>query len=98
MVVFKQSATCSISAHILGNVEALFPDELGVTMGIANVIEDRSLSDRIAVQTGICHESPQPVALRNTQPVWHVSFGSTDTSMDSDACLSTRRLLRPAEG
>ena len=78
VLVFKHSATCGISSHVLGDVDAFLSEDPAVPMGIVDVIEDRMLSDRIALQTGIRHESPQLIAFRHKKPVWHASHWSID--------------------
>jgi bacillithiol system protein YtxJ len=37
------------------------------------VQESRSLSDLVARETGIRHESPQVILFRNGEPVWNTS-------------------------
>jgi len=68
VVVFKHSAACGVSARAYERVA-----ELAVPIMLVVVQSARALSNAIAVQTGIEHESPQAIVFRNGKPVW---FGS----------------------
>jgi bacillithiol system protein YtxJ len=72
VVLFKHSTTCPISAAAHRQMTQL---STGVAGQISLVIvqRDRELSRRVAEQTGIQHESPQAIILRNGQAVWSAS-------------------------
>lgn len=68
VVVFKHSATCSISADVYREV-AQYLGEIALFV----VQTARPLSNEIATRTGLRHESPQAIILRNGKAVWHAA-------------------------
>ena len=78
ILIFKHSTTCGISSHVLAAVNEFLSKNREVPFGIVHVVEDRRLSDAIADHTGIRHESPQMIAIRNKRPIWHTSHWSID--------------------
>lgn len=68
VVLFKHSATCGISAGVY--------DEVSNYDGEVNMVvvqNARDVSDKITGKTGIRHESPQAIVIRNASPVYHAS-------------------------
>ncbi|HKR01410.1 MAG TPA: bacillithiol system redox-active protein YtxJ [Pyrinomonadaceae bacterium] len=68
VVLFKHSSTCPISSaafeqmsHFAGDVSLLV------------VQKARDVSKEVEARTGIRHESPQTIVLRNGQAVWNAS-------------------------
>jgi bacillithiol system protein YtxJ len=68
VAVFKHSTTCPVSAGAYREM-ARFPGEIA----LLEVQNARDLSREVGVRTGIEHESPQVIILRNGKAVWHVS-------------------------
>jgi bacillithiol system protein YtxJ len=68
VVIFKHSTTCSVSARAYEEMAGL-----GGQVALIEVQSARELSREIATSTGIEHESPQVIILRNGEPVWHAS-------------------------
>lgn len=68
VVVFKHSLTCPLSAAAYEQLA-----ELGVEVALVEVQTSRELSREIERKTGITHESPQVILLRNGQVVWTAS-------------------------
>ena len=66
--LFKHSLTCPISAGVYQEVSGVSGDVHLVVMQTA-----RDVSDLIAKKTGIRHESPQAIVLKNEKPVYHAS-------------------------
>jgi bacillithiol system protein YtxJ len=68
VVLFKHSTTCPISS-------AAYEQMSKVTSDVALVVVQRArdISNEIASRTGIRHESPQAIVLRNGQAVWSAS-------------------------
>jgi bacillithiol system protein YtxJ len=68
VVLFKHSTTCPISS-------AAYEQMSKVTRDVALVVVQRAreVSKEIASRTGIQHESPQAIVLRNGQAVWSAS-------------------------
>ena len=72
VVLFKHSTTCPISARAHGQMARLSNGVAG-QVSLVIVQRARELSRRVAEQTGIQHESPQAIILRNGQAVWSAS-------------------------
>jgi bacillithiol system protein YtxJ len=68
VVLFKHSVTCSVSADAYEDMANYAgPIELVVVQSA------RAVADEIEARTGIRHESPQVIILRNGKPVWNAS-------------------------
>ncbi len=69
--VFKHSTQCPISAAKwqIFQDQAQQPGEFWCVL----VIQDRSVSLRLAQVSGIQHESPQVILFRHGQAIWHAS-------------------------
>lgn len=77
-IVFKHSTQCSVSSRAHREVEKFLEGQPGRRIHKVRVIESRSVSDYIEKATGVRHESPQVLVLRNGEVVWHDShFGVT---------------------
>jgi bacillithiol system protein YtxJ len=74
-LVFKHSSTCPISAaareRFVSWAESLPPDHLSIYQVL--VIEHRPLSQAIAADLGVAHQSPQAILLDHGRAVWHAS-------------------------
>ena len=68
VVIFKHSTTCPISAGAYREMKT-FPGEVE----LVEVQSAREVSKEIGTRTGIEHESPQVIVLRNGKAVWHAS-------------------------
>jgi bacillithiol system protein YtxJ len=68
VVVFKHSTTCPISAAAYDEMSRFEGD-----VALVEVQSARSLSNEIEQRTGIGHESPQVLVLRNGKVVWDAS-------------------------
>ena len=68
VVIFKHSTTCPVSAGAYEEMAALKDD-----VALVEVQTARDLSQEIASSTGVKHETPQVIILRNGKPVWHSS-------------------------
>jgi bacillithiol system protein YtxJ len=68
VVLFKHSVTCPISAAVYREVAALEAD-----VNLVVVQTARGVSNEIAQRTGIRHESPQAIVLKDGKPVYHAS-------------------------
>ncbi|MGZ8559064.1 MAG: bacillithiol system redox-active protein YtxJ [Chitinophagaceae bacterium] len=71
-VIFKHSTRCSVSSMIKNRLEkAQAPDELN--FHFLDLIAHRSLSDKIAVEFLVEHESPQVLLIKNGECVYDES-------------------------
>ena len=65
VVIFKHSTTCSVSAGAYHEMSQFKGD-----VALVEVQRARELSSEIANRTGVVHESPQVIVLRNGKAVW----------------------------
>jgi bacillithiol system protein YtxJ len=72
-IVFKHSTSCGISAQAHREVERFLVNNPKRAFHKVEVVESRVVSDYIASKTGVRHESPQLLVLRNGDVVWHGS-------------------------
>jgi bacillithiol system protein YtxJ len=79
VLIFKHSLACgaSASAHQtwLQFVETR-PEDDGITWAVLLIQKTRDLSNEVAARTGIRHQSPQAILLRNGRAVWNASHWS----------------------
>ncbi|MBU5466814.1 bacillithiol system redox-active protein YtxJ [Virgibacillus sp. MSJ-26] len=77
VLLFKQSTTCPISAEAFKQYNA-FIDETDLDVGtyFVKVRETRELSNQIAEETGIQHQSPQIFLVKDKQVLWNTSHSS----------------------
>lgn len=68
VVLFKHSVTCPISSHVYSEVASVEAD-----VNLVVVQTERGISNAIAERTGIRHESPQAIVLKDGKPVYHAS-------------------------
>ncbi len=73
-VIFKHSTRCSISSMALNRFERLWNyDEKTVIPHFLDLIEYRQLSNAIAIQFNIMHESPQLLLIKNGVCIYNAS-------------------------
>lgn len=78
LVVFKHSTTCPVSANAyqeFNNYLAGKPKE-DVEYVLVKVIESRPVSNQIAEDTSVKHESPQIIYIDKKEKVWTASHWS----------------------
>lgn len=74
VVLFKHSATCPISANAYEEVEGYSQSASGdADFYYVVVSENRDISNQIAEDTGVKHESPQIFLLSGKEVSWHTS-------------------------
>ncbi|WP_150272092.1 bacillithiol system redox-active protein YtxJ [Paenibacillus tepidiphilus] len=71
-LLFKHSTTCPISAKAHEEFQA-YAQSSDTPAAIVHVIEDRPVSNRIAEDFGIKHESPQIFLLEDGEVRWNTS-------------------------
>ena len=81
VVLLKHSTSCPISAGVYRDVSNAEAD-----INLIVVQKAREISDVIAEKTGIRHESPQAIILRDGKPVYHASHYDV-TAEEIDAKL-----------
>lgn len=80
VLLFKHSLTCPISS-------AAFQEMSGVGSEVSLIIVQkvRDVSNEVASLTGIRHESPQAIILRNGRAVWNSSHWRVTRSAVDEA-------------
>ena len=68
VLLFKHSNSCPISARAYGQMEGV-----GTPVSIVVVQQSRDLSREIEQRTGVRHETPQALVIRNGRAVWNAS-------------------------
>ncbi|HZK83295.1 MAG TPA: bacillithiol system redox-active protein YtxJ [Desulfosporosinus sp.] len=74
VILFKHSTTCPTSSYAWQEVQNFItesPDE--VLVGMIKVIESRPVSNQVAEELGIKHQSPQVLLVEERQVLWHAS-------------------------
>lgn len=79
VVLFKHSTTCPISAAAYREIENLDGE-----VNIVVVQSARGVSNEIAERTGIRHESPQAIVLKDGKPVYQASHYSVSAEQISE--------------
>lgn len=85
VVIFKHSTTCPISAGAYSELTRLNGD-----VALIEVQNARELSREIAALTGINHESPQVIILRQGQAVWHASHWTITAEKITEALAKNK--------
>ena len=79
VILFKHSNSCGISSGVFNEVSQVNSD-----INLIIVQHARNISNAIAERTGIRHESPQAIVLKQGQPVYHAShYDITAEDLDS---------------
>lgn len=73
LLIFKHSTSCSVSADAIQEYEAFLEQNSKVKSVLVKVIESRPVSNQIAEDLGIQHQSPQAILVNNNEVVWHTS-------------------------
>ena len=73
VILFKHSITCGISSGVFNIV-----GEVAADVNVVTIQTHRDISNAIALRTGIRHESPQAIVLRNGEPVYHASHNDIE--------------------
>jgi len=74
MLLFKHSTTCPISAEAIKEYQTFLESaDQNLDRYLVKVIEDRPVSNQIAEETQVKHESPQLFLIRDKEVLWHTS-------------------------
>jgi len=89
VVLFKHSTTCGISAganhHLEQNWNNITHD---VTFYYLDLLKYRSISNLIASELGVIHQSPQVILLKNGKAVYSTSHHAINVAKLNDAIAS----------
>jgi len=83
VVIFKHSTSCPISAAAYREMS-----NFNGEVALVEVQRARELSRYIESKTGVKHESPQIIVLRNGQAVWDGSHFQIKSSAVAEAVMS----------
>ena len=84
-LLLKHSPVCPISNSVRLEVETFVADHPDVHVGMVDVIAGRQISQAVALRTGIPHESPQVLLLKEGQVVWHENHWRITAARLTDA-------------
>lgn len=73
VLIFKHSTRCSISSTALSRMERNWKDSAGIKPYYLDLIAFRSLSNQVADDFGIDHQSPQVLLIQNGECVYDAS-------------------------
>ena len=78
VIIFKHSTACPISARAARRVHDYVEaaPENAPPFYLVKVIESRPVSNAIASELGVEHQSPQILLLRNGKALWHTSHSN----------------------
>ena len=79
-LVFKHSIRCSISSMVKHRFERAF-DCNNVQLYFLDLIKYRSISNRLAVDFNVEHESPQILLIKNGNCIYHASHNAIDADV-----------------
>jgi bacillithiol system protein YtxJ len=75
--IFKHSSACGTSAFVLRSLEKNLSEfSENVDFYIIEVRSQRNLSNYIAEKTGVRHESPQLILLKDGEMLWNASHSA----------------------
>lgn len=80
VILFNHDPYCPISARAYGQMEQLDEDVV-----LIDVSRERSLTREIQGRTGVRHESPQVIVLRDGRPTWSASHFQITTDAVEEA-------------
>jgi bacillithiol system protein YtxJ len=68
VILFKHDPYCPISARAYREMERVPGD-----VALVDVEHDKAIASAVAERTGVRHESPQVIVVKDGQPVWSAS-------------------------
>jgi bacillithiol system protein YtxJ len=88
VLILKHSTSCPISGGAYGRVQAWerAVGDAAPPIYLVKVIESRALSNEIASQLGVTHQSPQIILVRDGCALWNTSHGKIG-GLELDAAL-----------
>ncbi|GAB3263092.1 bacillithiol system redox-active protein YtxJ [Larkinella harenae] len=73
VLIFKHSTRCSISSAALSRMERNWNDSAGIKPYYLDLIAFRSISNQIADDFGVDHQSPQVLLIQNGECIYDAS-------------------------
>lgn len=78
VLIYKHSATCSISAMAKHRLESRWEDEIRSKNYFLDLLSYRRVSNAVAEQFSIKHESPQVILVSKGKAVYHASHNGIE--------------------
>ena len=89
VLIFKHSTRCAISSMALSRFESEWSlNEENCTLAFIDLIKYRSVSNYCAEKTGVIHQSPQLILLKNGEVIDHTSHNNINASKIKNIILS----------
>ncbi len=76
VVLFKHSTRCNISASALHKFTSKWTNDTDVIPFYLDLIEHRDISNKIAEQFGVAHQSPQAMVIKEGKVIYDASHMS----------------------
>lgn len=91
VILFKHSNSCPVSADAHNRIKKLDrQDVVAENMYILIVQNAREISDLVAEDLNVKHESPQIIIIRNGESVYNVSHGDIDAEKVAQELIKAR--------
>ena len=93
VLFFKHSLTCPISSAALREYQSFLesrPEADDTVYTLIEIQNAREVSSSIAERTGVRHESPQALLLRDGEVAWHASHWKIKAQALADAVAADR--------
>lgn len=84
VLIFKHSTRCGISRMALSGFEKEFDPGLGIQAYFLDLLAHRELSNAVAQEFGVQHQSPQILVIRDGKSVFDASHGDIDAASLQD--------------
>jgi bacillithiol system protein YtxJ len=81
ILFFKHSTRCSISSMVLRSFERSWNQQLVVSCYFIDLIKNRDVSNLLATLSGVEHQSPQVVVVKNKSVIYSNSHGTIDAEV-----------------
>ncbi|OEY72728.1 bacillithiol system redox-active protein YtxJ [Salegentibacter salarius] len=78
--IFKHSTSCGISKMVLRNFESQFEENENTKLYFLDLRKHRDVSNAVAEELNVRHESPQFIILQNEEVVHHASHQDIDAA------------------
>jgi bacillithiol system protein YtxJ len=79
VLFFKHSTRCSISSMLLNSLEGAWTSENELCdLYFLDLLKHRSISNEIAKETGVTHQSPQVIVMSGSEVLYSASHSSID--------------------
>lgn len=80
ILIFKHSTRCSISSMVLSRFEREWDKSNEVSLYYLDLLNFRDLSNAIAHELHVVHQSPQVIVIYNKEVIYHESHNGINAS------------------